>query len=80
MLRISMDHLLNFDNELSKQLRNQPATYLPEFERAIQNVYRNNYQASVEGQDEIAGIDSTPTFQVQVSSDENPKMLRDLQS
>lgn len=73
-----MDHLQNFDEQLSQQLRKQPADFLPAFERAVQNVYRNNYH-DLAGSG-IAGIDTVPTFQVQVSSDENPRMLRDLQS
>jgi hypothetical protein len=46
----------------------------------VQEVYRSNYHTGATGIDEIAGVDNLPKFQVQISSDEHPKMLRDLQS
>lgn len=56
---------------MAQELRKQPTQLLPALESAIQNVYRNNYA----GENEVI-----PTFQAQVQSDENPRMLRDLQS
>jgi len=47
---------------------------LPSLETAIGTVYKNHYA------EDFLEIDSLPSFQLQVSSDENPRMLRDLQS
>lgn len=62
MLRISLDHLQNFDDQLSQQLRKQPAKFLPHFENAVQEVYRNNYYSAIQGLGEIAGVDNVPKF------------------
>jgi DNA replicative helicase MCM subunit Mcm2 (Cdc46/Mcm family) len=43
MLRVSLDHLQNFDDTLTQCLRKNPAKYLPSFEAAVQEVYRINY-------------------------------------
>ena len=53
----------------------KPDLYIPAIEKAIQNVYRNHYHESITEEDE-----EVPLFQVQIQSDENPRMLRDLQS
>jgi DNA replication licensing factor MCM5 len=73
-LRVSMEHLLNFDENLAELLRSQPTQVLQSLEQAIGTVYKNHYA------DESFGFEDTPSFQLQVSSNENPRMLRDLQS
>ncbi len=79
-----MDDLLNFDEPLAKMTRTYPSDFLPivinifltlQFEKAVQQVYQTHYF----GQNAIDG-DVPPLFQVQIHSDENPRMLRDLQS
>ena len=72
-LTISYENLVNFDEPLSQELRQQPSKVLPVFETAVRTVYRNNYMPK----DQVGEV---PHFQVQLSSDENYRMLRDLQS
>jgi len=74
MLTVQLEHILNFDEPLSQMLRSRPAQTIPAFERAIAAVYRNHYH------DTISEDDNVPKFQLQVNSNENAKMLRDLQS
>ena len=69
-----MEHLLNFDENLAELLRSQPTQVLNSLEQAIGTVYKNHYT------EDTFGLESTPSFQLQVSSNENPRMLRDLQS
>lgn len=64
MLRVSLDHLQNFDDNLTQCLRKNPAKYLPSFESAVQEVYRMNYYSGASGIADIAGVDNLPTFQV----------------
>lgn len=67
-----MEHLLNFDEPLAQLLRRQPTQVMPALEKAIAKVYKNHYM------DE--DVFEEPTFQLQITSAENPRMLRDLQS
>ena len=69
-LRITMHSLMSFDDHLSKMLKDQPTQTIPALEKAIQKVFKNHYA------DEDAF--DTPSFQLQVTSEENPIMLRDL--
>ncbi len=69
-----MEHLLNFDENLAELVRHQPTQVLNSLEKAIGTVYKNHYA------EENFDFESLPTFQLQLSSNENPKMLRDLQS
>lgn len=71
-----MERLLNFDEVLAQQVRQKPELFIPSLEKAIRNVYRNNYHDSIASEIE----DNVPEFQVQIQSSENPRMLRDLQS
>ncbi len=73
-LRVSMEHLLNFDENLAELLRSQPTQVLNSLEQAIGTVYKNHYA------EENSGFENSPNFQLQISSNENPRMLRDLQS
>ena len=75
-LRISIDRMLGFDEVLAQQVRQKPEMFIPSLEKAIQNVYKNNYHDSIT---EVEG-EEVPSFQVQIQTDENPRMLRDLQS
>jgi DNA replication licensing factor MCM5 len=70
-----MDHLQAFDDGLVRCFRNNPSDYIKVFESAVETIYRNDYYDETNPDMEIA-----PKFQVQVHSDENPKMLRELQS
>jgi DNA replicative helicase MCM subunit Mcm2 (Cdc46/Mcm family) len=47
---------------------------LPALEKAIAKVYKNNYM------EDQGPTFAEPTFQLQVTSNENPSMIRDLQS
>ena len=42
-----MQQLLNFDEVLAQQVRLRPEMFIPSLEKAIQNVYRNNYHDSI---------------------------------
>uniref|UniRef100_A0A7S3CJV1 DNA replication licensing factor MCM5 n=1 Tax=Strombidium rassoulzadegani TaxID=1082188 RepID=A0A7S3CJV1_9SPIT len=74
-LRIEMEHLIAFDDGLVTAFRNNPAQYLKVFESAVEMIYRVDYY-----DDSDPDMDPAPKFQVQVHSDENPLMIRDLQS
>lgn len=72
-LKIDIEHLMNFDEQLVSVFRQKPADYIKVFERAVEAIYRTDYM------DELSPeLYEAPKFQVQVSSDENPLMLRDL--
>jgi DNA replication licensing factor MCM5 len=71
-LRVSLEHILNFDEPLSALLRRQPTQVLPALEKAIQRVFKNHSMDEDQFEE--------PRFQLQVTSSENPRMLRDLQS
>eukprot|EP00347_Sterkiella_histriomuscorum_P023378 403334862 len=74
-LRVNMDDLYNYDDKLSMMIRNHPADFMPVFEKAVQIVYQTHYfHQNFEQGEEV------PKFQVQIHSQENPRMLRDLQS
>lgn len=55
--------------------RAQPNDYLKVFEAAIATIYSNDLYDETN-----PDLESNPKFQVQIHSDENPMMLRDLQS
>ena len=66
---------MNFDEHLVSVFRQKPADYIKVFEKAVAAIYKTDYM------DELSPeLYEAPKFQVQVSSDENPLMLRDLQS
>jgi len=71
-----MQLLLNFDESLAMQVRNNPEALIPILEAATKKVYHNNYHETISGN---MG-DPVPNWQVQVYSDENPRNLRDLTS
>lgn len=71
-----MQLLLNFDEELASKVRQEPDVYMPALEKATMNVYLNNYHEHIAD----SPHEKCPTFQVQIHSDENPRMLRDLTS
>ena len=71
-----MQLLLNFDENLAMQVRNNPESLIPIFEAATKKVYHNNYHETIAE----SSSDSVPNWQVQVYSDENPRNLRDLTS
>lgn len=72
-LKVEMKDLLNFDEPLAQALRLTPAQILPVFESATRGVFRNHYALNTPDS-------QLPSFQVQVSSGERERMLRDLQS
>ena len=74
-LKVDMDHLHAFDDMLVKCFRNNPSDYIKVFESAVETIYRTDYYDEMNPDMEVS-----PKFQVQIHSDENPKMLRDLQS
>jgi len=74
-LKVDMDHLHSFDDVLVKCFRNNPSDYIKVFESAVETIYRTDYYDEMNPDMEVS-----PKFQVQIHSDENPKMLRDLQS
>ena len=57
-LRVSMEHLLNFDENLAELLRSQPTQVLNSLEQAIGTVYKNHYA------EENFGFDTSPNFQL----------------
>ena len=71
-----MQLLLNFDEGLSMALRTQPETIIPVLESATKKVYQNNYHETISGN----ASDPVPDWQVQIYSQENPRILRDLTS
>lgn len=54
-------------------LRRKPTQVIPALEKGIAEVYKNHY---LEDENSF----EKPSFQLQVTSAENPRMLRDLQS
>ena len=70
-----MDHLHSFDDVLVKNFRNNPNDFIKVFESAVEIIYKTDYYDEMNPDMEVS-----PRFQVQIHSDENPKMLRDLQS
>jgi DNA replicative helicase MCM subunit Mcm2 (Cdc46/Mcm family) len=42
-LKVDMDDLNNFDEQLSLTLRSYPSEYIPVFEKAVQQVYKTHY-------------------------------------
>ena len=48
-MKISMQLLLNFDENLATRLRHEPEAMIPVLETAIQRVYRNNYHGAISG-------------------------------
>ena len=57
-------------------LRTQPETIIPVLESATKKVYQNNYHETISGN----ASDPVPDWQVQIYSQENPRILRDLTS
>lgn len=72
-LRIEMRDLINFDDQLATLFRSEPAQYMRVFETAVETIYFNDYY---DAEDEE--LDPNAKFQIQVHSDENPVMIRDL--
>lgn len=70
-----MEHLNAFDDPLVQDFRREPSTYIKTFEEAVATIYRNDYY-----DESNPDMDPAPKFQVQIHSDENPVMIRDLQS
>ena len=54
--------MLGFDEVLAQQVRQKPEMFIPSLEKAIQNVYKNNYHDSIT---EVEG-EEVPSFQVQI--------------
>ena len=71
-----MQLLLNFDENLGMQVRTNPESLIPILESATKKVYHNNYHETISG----IKNETVPNWQVQVYSDENPRILRDLTS
>lgn len=70
-IEVDFDDLNNFDSIISQQIRFRPADYQPIFEQAVHEVYSGLANIPIE---------SIPRFQVQIFSNENPKLLRELKS
>ena len=75
-IKVNMQLLLNFDESLGLLVRNNPETLLPVLESATKKVYQNNYHETISGD----ASDPVPEWQVQIYSEENPRILRDLTS
>ena len=69
-LRVSLEHIVNFDEPLATLMRRQPTQVIPALEKAIARVYKNHYMEE--------DVFEEPAFQLQITSNENPRMLRDL--
>lgn len=70
-----MEHLIAFDDPLVTDLKREPHTYIAVFEKAVEIIYSNDiYDPSDPDMEEF------PKFQVQIHSDENPTVLRNLDS
>lgn len=74
-MKVSIEHLTSFCSKLVQKLREQPSLVIPAMEKATQQVYAIHYQETISGR-----FSKLPTFQVQISSDERPRMLRDMVS
>lgn len=72
-IKIDMEHLHAFDDILVRNFRNNPNDYIKVFESAVEIIYKTDYYDEMNPDMEVS-----PRFQVQIYSDENPKMLRDL--
>lgn len=70
-IEVDFDDLNNFDSNISHQIRFKPADYQPIFEQAVQEVYSDLANIPIK---------QIPSFQVQIFSNENPKLLRELKS
>lgn len=75
-IKVNMQLLLNFDESLGLLVRNNPETLIPVLESATKKVYQNNYHETISGD----ASDPVPNWQVQIYSEENPRILRDLTS
>lgn len=75
-IKVNMQLLLNFDESLGLLVRNNPEQVMPVLESATKKVYQNNYHETISGD----ANDPVPNWQVQIYSDENPRILRDLTS
>jgi DNA replication licensing factor MCM5 len=74
-VKVDMEHLHAFDDILVRNFRNSPNDYIKVFESAVEIIYKTDYYDEMNPDMEVS-----PRFQVQIHSDEHPKMLRDLQS
>ena len=74
-IKVNMNLLLNFDEGLAMQVRTTPETIIPVLEAATKKVFHNNYYETI-----CEPSDPVPEWQVQIFSDENPRILRDLTS
>ena len=74
-INVNLELLVNFDENLAMNIRNNPESFIPILESATKKVYHNNYHESIAGENE-----PVPDWQVQIYSDENPRHLRDLTS
>lgn len=68
-------HLSFFDEVLAQAFRNQPSDFIKVFETAVATIYKNDYYDEMN-----PNMDPLAKFQVQVKSEENPMMLREMQS
>jgi DNA replication licensing factor MCM5 len=74
-LKFNMKHLHAFDEMLVRSFINNPTELIKVFESAVETIYRNDYYDEMN-----PDMDASPKFQVQVFSEEKPKMIRELQS
>ena len=74
-LKIDREQLEAFDEQLASNFKNMPGDYLNVFETAVETIYRNDIYDEMN-----PDLPEAPKFQVQISTNENPLMLRDLQS
>ena len=72
-INIDIEDLNAFDDELAKSTRNHPNEYLPKFEESLAMLYRTFNP-------DMKDLETMPEFQLQISSSENPKMLREIHS
>jgi len=74
-LRVNIRDLNAFDEQLHNAFATNPTEYIKVFESAIQTIYRVDYY-----DENNLEMEPCPKFQLQIHSDENPVMIRDLQS
>lgn len=74
-MKVEMEHLIAFDDPLVTALKREPHIYVSVFENAVQLIYQNDIYDENE-----PDMQPNPKFQVQVHSDENPTLLRNLDS
>lgn len=74
-LKIDMEHLQAFDDDLVKNFRSNPQEYIKVFETAVETIYKTDLYDETN-----PDLEPSPKFQVQVQSNEYPKKLRELQS